>query len=88
MSFLAGRFCDELLEPGAQVGNARRGNDGDLVPTVGGKGAENDTEDYPGILIYWNARLAGVHHFFSTIKKSLSVQAHERGGHHAEIRKG
>src|SRR5260370_40081177 len=78
MSLLAGRFCDELLEPGTQAGNSQRGNDGDLVTTVGGKGSENDAEDDPRFVIHGNASLPAVTHLFATIKKFLRIQAHER----------
>ena len=48
---LAGGFGDQLLQPCAEIGDARRSEDSDFVAPLIGGDAENGAEDYAGIFL-------------------------------------
>src|SRR6185436_12051050 len=78
----------ELLEPGAERGDAGRGDDGELVP-AGLRGEPYEQpEPHPGILIDGDAGRAGDDHLAGPLQISPEIEAQDRGGDEPEVRKG
>src|ERR1700674_415562 len=82
----AGGFCDQLLEPRAQVANSGRGDESNLVAAKFRGCANDQAEHHSRILFYRSGHLAGVDHFFCAREELAGVEAHRRGGNHAEVR--
>ena len=83
---LAGGFGDQLLEPRAQVGNSGRSDERNFVAAKFCGRAHDQAEHHSRILFHGNGRLAGFDHFFRALEELAGVEAHGRGGNHAEVR--
>src|SRR5690348_14203700 len=81
-------FGNELFEPGAEIEDARRGDDGEFVAAVFRGDAKNRAKNHAGIGGRRGGWTAGLNHFLGELKKFRNVKAHDGGGDHAEIRKG
>ena len=83
---LAGGFGQQLLQPGPQIRDTGRRDDGDLVAAVFPGHSQHNAEHHSGILFHRNCGPAGIHHFFRCVEEFGKVHAHDGGRHHAEIR--
>ena len=83
---LAGGFREELLEPRAEIGDAGRDDDRDLVASRLCENADDRAEHDAGIVGCRHACSAGAHHRFRRREKPAEIKAHRRGRHHAEVR--
>src|ERR1700722_3054757 len=86
-AFFSGRFGDELLEPGAEIGNSGRSEQSYFVAAQSLSGAENRAQDRARIFVRGDGCAAAHDHFFGAFEKFGDAHALNRGGNHAEIRK-
>src|SRR5260370_32259800 len=82
----AGGFGDELFEPGAEIGNARRSEDGDFVSALIGSDAENGAKDHTRIFFGSGGGAAGFHHFLGDLQEFRKIEAHDGAGNRAKVR--
>src|SRR5579862_973834 len=78
-------FGNELLEPGAEIEDAGRSDDGDFVAAVIGGDAENGAKKDAGVFVRCSARAAGFGHFQRALEEFGEVHTHSGSGDHTEI---
>ncbi len=83
----SGGFGNQLFEPGAQIGNSRRSDDGDLVAAVVCGDAKNVTEKHAWVGVRGRTCTASLHHLLGRPQKFTQLHAHRSGWDHTEIRK-
>ena len=84
---LARALRQKLLQPGAEIGDPRRGNDRHFVAAEArGRDAHGDAELYAGILRRRHIRAAGSLHRLRRFEKAFDVETHRRRRHQAELR--
>ena len=87
VAVLSGRLGNQLLEPRAQVVDARRDDGRELVDAQPGAGSHHQTERDSGIGL--DSRLGTLRgHRRGAADPAREVQAHRRGRHEAERRQG
>ncbi len=87
VTVLAGALGQELLQPGAHVGDRRRGDEGHLVaPEIARRDAEDGAEMHARVLQRRHAVGAGPRHRATGLEELAHVDARGGGGHQAEIR--
>ena len=74
-----------MFEPRAEIEDSRRSDDGNLVPAMIGGDAQDGSQDDPWIEIGGRGRTTRGDHFLRVFQEFLNVQAHDRGGNHAEV---
>ena len=77
---------EELLEPGAEVVDARRGDQRHLVTAAPGEHAHHDAERRAGIVGHGHRGGARHCHLRGPAQKVFHVESHDGARHHAEIR--
>ena len=80
-------FRNQLLEPRSQIEDPRRSDNCELVASVIRGHTENISQYDTGIRIGGSRSAARPHHRFRVFQKFHNIKAHNRRGHHAEIRK-
>ena len=85
-ALLARGLCQQLLQPGTQVPDARRGDQGHLISPA----LPEDTQDRPQhrarVLFGRDTGGASVHHLLAPIQEPPHVQPHDGCRHQAEVR--
>src|SRR5258708_4875267 len=85
---LAGAFSDELFQPGTQIVNPWRRDDGNFVSAKIPQRSQNCGQNGTRILIRGNFRLTELHHFDGALKKFAEIKSHDGGWDHAKVGEG
>ena len=84
---LARALRQKLLQPGAEIGDPRRGNDRNFVAAeTRGRNTHGDAELHAGILRRRHVRAAGSLHRPHRFEQAFDVKTHRRRRHQAELR--
>ena len=86
LAFLAGGFRDQLLGPGAEIGDLLRRQDGHLVAAVEAGEPHRQPELHARIFMRRHVRPAGTHHRKRVFDERADVDAGGGGGHQPERR--
>src|SRR5579863_8291126 len=86
LAVLAGGFSEKLFEPRADIGDAGRGEDGDLVAASLCQRSHDGAQNHAGVLVRGDNGGARVNHFFHAVEELQHVHALDGGGNHSEIR--
>ncbi len=86
LAFLARGLRDQLLGPGAEIGDLRRGKDRHLVAAFEAGGTHREPELHAGIFMRRHVRAAGAHHRQRMADQAPHVDAGGRRRHQAERR--
>ncbi len=86
-SMLPRALRQKLFQPGAEIGDPRRGNDRHLVAAEARcRDAHGDPELYARILRRWHVRAAGSFHLVRRLEEAFDVETHRRRRHQTELR--
>ncbi|MFK4398646.1 hypothetical protein ABIF31_005203 [Bradyrhizobium elkanii] len=86
LAVLAGRFRDQLLGPGAEIGNVRRGEDRHLVAAFEPGDAHREPELHARVLLRRHVGTAGAHHGERMAEQAADVDAGSGRRHQTERR--
>ena len=87
LAVLSRRLCQQLLQPGAEIVNARRCDDRNFVPPLIMRDAEQGAEDNSGIVSSRDVGATNLYHLVCSIQELRDVNTHCGRGRQAEIRK-
>ena len=75
-----------MLQPGAEIRNPLRRNDGQLVAAGLGRFTQRHTERNAGIVCRRHVRAAGMDHQHRRCHQLVEIEPHDAGRHHSEFR--
>src|SRR6266850_7035226 len=80
-------FGDQLFEPSSKVEDSRRSDNRKLIASVIGGDTQDRPQNHTRVRIGSSSSAARLHHLLGVLQKLRNIEAHNRRGHQAKIRK-